>query len=57
MTKPKQHEGFKALAPRIHVTRERIDEAKLTRVDSRACFNCGASGYVGCVHFPKEVQQ
>ncbi len=25
-----------------------VDESNLVRVDSRACWNCGASGYTGC---------
>jgi hypothetical protein len=34
----------------------RIDDSKLTRIDSRACFNCGNSGYAGCnCHRPVEI--
>jgi hypothetical protein len=34
-------------APRISRQPERIDQTALTRVDSRACFNCGAA-YARC---------
>jgi DNA-binding MarR family transcriptional regulator len=48
--------------PRVRIGRPHksrspeIDDSKLIRIDSRACFNCGNSGYAGCnCHRPVEI--
>jgi hypothetical protein len=41
---------------RINRQPERIKAPHVERVDSRACFNCGNSGYAGCnCHRPVEI--